>query len=111
MKAMGIVRVAAFATRATSSPAVAITDAWKAGFEGLDAVHHQAGNLIIQLQGDRATVHADAIAMHAKNSATKDRTRTFVGSYTIALARAPNGWRVDRFAYHLKFADGNIDLS
>jgi hypothetical protein len=91
--------------------ATAITDAWKVGFDGLDAVHHQAGNHLIQLQGDKATVHADAIAMHAKKSATKGSTRTFVGSYTMGLVRSANGWRVDRFVYHLKFVDGNVDLT
>jgi hypothetical protein len=88
----------------------AIVDGWNTGFQGLDAVHHQAGNHLIDLRGDRATVHADAIAMHAKNSATKGRTRTFVGSYTIGLVRTARGWRIDGFTYHLKFADGNVDL-
>lgn len=103
--------MSAFGDTPGPRPARAIVDGWYTGFQGLDAVHHQAGNYLIDLRGDRATAHADAIAMHAKNSATQGRTRTFVGSYTIGLVRTPNGWRIDGFAYHLKFIDGNADLS
>jgi hypothetical protein len=100
-----------FGDPASLRPATAITDAWKAGFADLDAVHHQNGNHLISLNGDTASIHADAIAMHYKASATKGRTRTFVGSYTMGAIRTTAGWRVDRFAYHLKFVDGNAELN
>jgi hypothetical protein len=102
--------MSAFGDTAGPRTAQAIVDGWRQGFQGLDAVHHQAGNYIVDVDGNRAKVHADAIAMHSKNAATKGKTRTFVGSYDIGLTRTGDGWRIDAFAYHLKFIDGNVDL-
>ena len=103
--------MSAFGDTPSLRPATAITEAWQSGFTGLDAVHHQAGNQLITLNGDAASVHADAIAMHYKAAATRGRTRTFVGSYTIGAVRTTAGWRIDRFAFHLKFMDGNVELA
>ncbi|MFI9404982.1 nuclear transport factor 2 family protein [Nocardia sp. NPDC052316] len=88
-----------------------IVEDWRVGLADLDAVHHQSGNHLIELAGDSATVHADAIAVHVKNSATNGKTRTFVGSYALGAERTPDGWRVNRFHYHLKVVDGNADLT
>ncbi|WP_216910212.1 nuclear transport factor 2 family protein [Nocardia noduli] len=91
-------------------PAADIVGDWRTGLSDLDEVHHQAGNYLIDLDGDTAAVHADAIAVHVKNSAANGATRTFVGSYAIGAERTAAGWRVDRFHYHLKVIDGNADL-
>lgn len=83
-----------------------IVDGWRTGLAGLDAVHHQAGNHLVEIAGDRASAHADAIAVHVKNDASNGKTRTFVGSYVIGLRRTDADWRIDRFVYHLKVIDG-----
>ena len=100
-----------FGEPASQKTAESIVDAWRTGLAGLDAVHHQAGNFLVELDGAAATVHADAIAVHAKQSATNGATRTFIGSYTIGMQRQSAGWRIDRFVYDRKFVDGNADLS
>lgn len=92
-------------------PAADIVGDWRTGLDDLDGVHHQAGNYLIDLQGDQAEIHADAIAVHVKNDAANGKTRTFVGSYTIGAERSGAGWRVDKFHYHLKVIDGNADLT
>ncbi|WP_405183311.1 nuclear transport factor 2 family protein [Nocardia sp. NBC_01377] len=92
-------------------PAADIVGDWRTGLSDLDEVHHQAGNYLVDLDGDTAAVHADAIAVHVKNSAANGATRTFVGSYAIGAERTAAGWRVDRFHYHLKVIDGNADLT
>ncbi|MFI6166654.1 nuclear transport factor 2 family protein [Nocardia sp. NPDC051052] len=91
--------------------AVDIAEDWRVGLGELDEVHHQSGNHLVDLAGDAASVHADAIAVHVQNSATNGKTRTFVGSYDIGTERTPNGWRVNKFHYHLKVIDGNADLT
>ncbi|MBF6192485.1 nuclear transport factor 2 family protein [Nocardia implantans] len=83
---------------------------WRTGLADLDGVHHQSGNHLIDLDGDTARVHADAIAVHVKNAATEGKTRTFVGSYSLGVERTAQGWRVNRFHYHLEVIDGNADL-
>ncbi|MFI7002159.1 nuclear transport factor 2 family protein [Nocardia sp. NPDC050175] len=88
-----------------------IVEDWRVGLADLDELHHQSGNHLIELADDTANVHADAIAVHVKNSATNGKTRTFVGSYAIGAERTPNGWRVNKFHYQLKVIDGNADLT
>lgn len=88
-----------------------VADGWRTGLAGLDAVHHQAGNYLIEIEGDHATAHADAIAVHVNNNAVNGKTRTFVGSYVIGLRRSDDGWRIDRFVYLIKVIDGNTDLT
>jgi hypothetical protein len=89
----------------------AVADGWQTGLAGLDAVHHQSGNYLVDIDGDHASAHADAIAVHVNNSATNGKTRMFVGSYAIGLQRVDAGWRIDRFVYKLKVVDGNVDLT
>ena len=84
---------------------------WRTGLDDLDGVHHQAGNYLVDLEGDHAVLHADAIAVHVKNAASHGKTRTFVGSYAIGVERTAAGWRVDKFHYLLKVIDGNADLT
>ncbi|WP_433715649.1 nuclear transport factor 2 family protein [Nocardia sp. CA-084685] len=92
-------------------PATDIVGDWRTGLADLDGVHHQAGNYLVDLQGDHAEIHADAIAVHVKNDASHGKTRTFVGSYSIGAERSAAGWRVDKFHYRLKVIDGNADLT
>jgi hypothetical protein len=92
-------------------PAADIVGDWQTGLSDLDGLHHQSGNYLVDLDGDHAAIHADAIAVHVKNDATQGKTRTFVGSYAVGAERTAAGWRVNRFHYHLKVIDGNADLA
>ncbi len=91
-------------------PAQRICDEWATGFKGLDAIHHQPGNFIIDINGASANVKAYAIASHYKKDATKGSTREFVGSYDFHLAKSDGGWKLDSFKFNLKYVSGNIDL-
>lgn len=95
---------------AETRTAASIVEEWAEVHGALDAVHHQAGNHLVEITGDTALAHADAIAVHLKNDATQGKTRWFVGSYVLGLRRSARGWRIDRFEYHLKLIDGNADL-
>ena len=83
---------------------------WEKAFEELDAIHHQAGNYIVEIDGDQANVHAYSIASHYKESARKGNIREFIGSYDLHLAKINNDWRIDRFKYNLKYSTGNMTL-
>lgn len=97
--------------KAKTLPAKAICDMWQTGFEGLDAIHHQAGNYIVTLGEGTADVYAYAIASHFKSAATQGKTREFVGSYQIHLVKGTTGWRISKFKYNLKYSHGNLELS
>ena len=88
-----------------------VCDNWTAGFKGLDAVHHQPGNYIIDIDGTSANAKAYAIASHYKKDATNGFVREFVGSYDFHLNKGENGWRLDSFTFNLKYMVGNLDMS
>ena len=87
-----------------------ICEMWRMGFEGLDAVHHQAGHYLIDVKEDEAVLYGYAMATHYKVSAQRGRTRIFVGSYDLKATRTENGWRLTQFKYNLKYLDGNPTL-
>jgi hypothetical protein len=88
-----------------------ITEAWRTGLAPIEAVHHQAGNLSVALDGERATASCYGIAYHYRRTASGRNTRVFVGSYDFELRAVPRGsWRITAFRFNLKFIDGNRDL-
>lgn len=102
--------VSAGGSNPKQTPAKEICDMWRKGFEGLDAVHHQAGHYLIEVQGSEATIFAYAVAWHYKGAAAHGKTRTFVGSYDLRAAPTDRGWRLTHFKYNLKFMEGNATL-
>ncbi len=94
--------------------AFSICDQWKNGFDGIDHVHHQSGNFVVNFKGDLEVVEADvfcyAVATHYKEAATHGKTREFVGAYEIHTSFTDRGWRIDAFKYNLKYINGNAQL-
>lgn len=87
-----------------------ITDAWDAGLKPIEHVHHQAGNLQIAVQGNRATAFCYGIALHYRTTRSGDNVRRFVGSYDFGLELSSRGWVISSFRFNVKFVDGNRDL-
>ncbi len=87
-----------------------IVDNWDRGLKALKAVHHQAGNFLVDMMENEANVFCYGTAWHYLPNKSNRNTRTFVGSYNIHLVRKEGEWRIDRFKYNLKFIDGNLEL-
>jgi hypothetical protein len=87
-----------------------IASTWEQGLKSLKAIHHQAGNYQVTVEGNEADLFCYGIAYHYLPNATNRNTRTFVGSYTMHLIRSDAGWKIDKFRFNLKFIDGNKDL-
>lgn len=87
-----------------------ICSLWKDRFTDLSAVHHQAGQYLIDVNLDEANLFAYAVAFHFKPSAKNGKTRTFVGSYDLKAIRTDQGWRLNQFKYNLKYVDGNVTM-
>jgi hypothetical protein len=90
--------------------AQAIVEMWEAGLRPLEAIHHQAGNLLVEVDGDRATAFCYGIASHYLSHPSGRNIRTFVGSYDFSLVRLGGRWRISAFKFNLKYIDGNRDL-
>jgi len=87
-----------------------IVDAWDEGLKALKAIHHQAGNYVVKINGNEADVFCYAIATHFLPNKTNKNVRTFVGSYDLHLRVENQHWRINKFKYNLKYIDGNPDL-
>jgi hypothetical protein len=87
-----------------------IVDAWDNGLKALKAIHHQAGNYVVTVNGNEAEAFCYGTASHYLPNKTGKNTRTFVGSYDFHLMKQENFWRIDRFKFNLKYIDGNVNL-
>ena len=90
--------------------AQSICDEWQEGFKDLDAIHHQTGNYMITIEGDKAKAKANGIASHYKKDALEGTTREFVGSYDMELVNSKLGWRISALKFNLKYMRGNLEL-
>lgn len=87
-----------------------IIAAWDAGLKPLKAIHHQAGNYLVTVNGLRAEAFCYGIASHYLPNKAGKNTRTFVGSYDFELLKDSVGWKITGFKFNLKYIDGNPDL-
>jgi hypothetical protein len=87
-----------------------ISAGWAKGLKPLRALHHQAGNFLVDLRDGEASLFCYGVAWHYLPNETGRNTRTLVGSYDIHLMNQDGEWKIDRFRYNLKFVDGNADL-
>jgi SnoaL-like domain len=83
---------------------------WEEGLRSIEAVHHQAGNYRVKLQGEQATAFCYGIASHYRKTRSGRNTRVFVGSYDFHLRLVRHRWLIDRFRFNLKYVDGNAEL-
>jgi 3-phenylpropionate/cinnamic acid dioxygenase small subunit len=88
-----------------------IVDAWDQGLKPLQAIHHQAGNYLVTLNGSHAEAFCYGIASHYLPNTKNQNTRTFVGSYNFHLKKQGENWKIDKFKFNLKYIDGNKDLT
>ena len=87
-----------------------IAGLWEAGLAPIEAVHHQAGNFQVQVNGEEASASCYGIAYHYRRTASGRNARVFVGSYDFHLVRRGEAWRIDAFKFNAKFVDGNLEL-
>jgi hypothetical protein len=83
---------------------------WDTGLKPLQAIHHQAGNYTVKINGLEANAFCYGIAIHYLPNKTNKNTRTFVGSYDFLLGKESGEWKIRHFKYNLKFVDGNKEL-
>ena len=88
-----------------------IAELWESGVKGLAVAHHQLGNMLVNVEGDEASVFCYATATHYFPNATGGNVHSFVGTYDFHLTRTGAVWLIDAFRFNLKFEEGNLLLS
>jgi hypothetical protein len=61
-----------------------------------DRTQHVTSNLLIDLDGDRATVRANLIVMFVRDAAESEPALTMGERYRFEAVRTPEGWRFSR---------------
>ena len=90
--------------------AESIIEGWEKGLRALKAIHHQSGNFLAELDGERATAFCYGIASLYLPNLSGQNTRTYVGSYDFGLEKQSGRWRISAFRFNLKYIDGNRQL-
>ena len=87
-----------------------IITAWDIGLKPLKAIHHQAGNYLVDVNGTKAEAFCYGIASHYLPNKTNKNTRTFVVSYNFEFLKDSGGWKIAKFKFNLKYIEGNPNL-
>ena len=86
-----------------------IVAGWTTGLAGVEAIHHQSGNFLVDVRDTEANAFCYGTAWHYRKTTSGRNTRVFVGSYDFHLTQTDR-WRIDAMTFHLKFIDGNPEL-
>lgn len=86
-----------------------IIEAWKGILPGFESTHHQLGNFITEINGNKASLFCYGTATHYLTD-EKGNLWTVVGSYNFDLEKMNNQWRVTSMKFNFKYQDGNTSL-
>jgi hypothetical protein len=85
---------------------------WEEGFKELDSVNHLGANYLVNVISEtEAYAFAYATATHYKESAKNGKKQESLSVNTISSSENKLGMANFSFIYHLKFINGNVDLS
>lgn len=86
-----------------------ITAAWKTVLPGFKYTHHQIGNFLTSINGDKAHSFCYGTATHYLDN-LNGNVWTVVGSYDFDLEKINNEWKVSSMVFNFKYQDGNTNL-
>lgn len=87
-----------------------IVDAWKGILPGFESTHHQIGNIMTSVTGDKAHVFCYGTASHYLQD-DGGNLWTVVGTYDFELIKNQAGmWKIDAMKFNFKFQSGNTSL-
>ena len=86
-----------------------VTDSWKTILPGFTHTHHQLGNFITKISGNRADVFCYGISTHYLED-KEGNVWTVVGSYNFELSEVNEAWKVTKMRFNFKYQDGNTGL-
>ena len=86
-------------------PAEQIVDGWREGLKDVPFIHHQIGNMQVDMRGrGEAEVFCYGMATHHNPDAEK-KTTWFVGSYDLRLSRVGGEWKISAFRFNSKYVE------
>ncbi|WP_346752780.1 nuclear transport factor 2 family protein [Splendidivirga corallicola] len=87
-----------------------IISAWKGILPGFEHTHHQLGNFISSVDGNKAEVFCYGTASHYLSD-KEGSLWLVVGTYDFELEQLANGsWKITSMKFNFKYQDGNTSL-
>jgi hypothetical protein len=80
---------------------------WRAMSERLDATQHLITGALPEIDGERATVVANVVAVHRRVNPTGDSLWTVGGTYRFELRRTARQWVIQALSLRVAWVDGN----
>jgi hypothetical protein len=77
---------------------------------GLDATHHLITNLVITLDGDKATGTANMVGTHLLANSSGDPIWTVGGRHDYRYERTAAGWRIASVIFTVQWGTGNMNI-
>jgi hypothetical protein len=88
-----------------------LVEKWKEVFIQIPYTRHTLSNELVQIEGDKAMVHAYVTGLHAKPLTDAPSGKWIVYStYDIGLRKVAVGWRVTHLKQHYHFQEGHPTL-
>jgi ketosteroid isomerase-like protein len=85
----------------------AIEDTCRAALTPLSATQHLVSNVVVRLDGDRASSTCYLQAQHVRTGTAGGEHFIIAGRYADQLVRTPDGWRIRERRLDLLWTDGN----
>ncbi len=86
-----------------------ITASWKTVLPGFTFTHHQIGNFITKVDGNKAHSFCYGTATHCLED-DNGNIWTVVGSYDFDLEKIDGIWKITTMTFNFKYQDGNTKL-
>ena len=86
-----------------------ITTGWKTVLPGFTNTHHQIGNFITKINGNKAHTLCYGTATHFLED-DNGNVWTVVGSYDFDLKKMNGHWKITAMKFNYKYQDGNSKL-
>ena len=87
-----------------------IVSSWKSILPGFDFTHHQIGNVLSNVEGNKANVFCYGTASHFLKY-EDGNIWTVVGSYDFELVKNNDAsWKISSMKFNFKYQDGNEKL-
>jgi hypothetical protein len=86
-----------------------ITTSWKSVLPGFTYTHHQIGNFITEVNGNKAHSFCYGTATHFLED-ENGNIWTVVGSYDFDLEKIDGSWKITAMTFNYKYQNGNSKL-
>jgi len=86
-----------------------ITTAWKGVLPGFESTHHQLGNFLTKVEGNKAHIFCYGTATHYLKD-EQGNLWTVVGSYDFDLQQEGSTWKITHMKFNFKYQSGNASL-